>query len=472
MARLNVILLPIFGALSAVIAFAVASPFIETLSHRGIPASDPAAHFSTGTLWDIVEHVVFGALLCGSFAAAITASKYGPKRGILSGLIGGFMGAISVTLANSGSDLLGISIERGAGTRQSILPLIIWAVIVPTVVAFTIALAIGITPERTKRALIASALGFGASLFAHIILGPIFLLFNMSNIMQEVSKIKGTPSVEGIANMSLKMGVPIWEATDIAIGLSMGLIFALSENLVRSATLRLHLGRIEGREWSLDHVVNRVGSAEFIEIPAGKQPGLEPIHAQIVRNQQHFVLDNFGANSAWVNGQPVSGHCYLNHGDQVALGSANFVFTVGKARASAPYFQPQWVPPRPQVQPQPELQYAGPSAPNLSLKPNPQPTTFKLIDSLGSEFELVEGTTSIGRHPTNTLSLPLESSVSRQHAELILTGEELLVKDCGSTNGTSVNRVAIRESVLKPGDQVSFGTVRFSVVKTMNSSSN
>jgi pSer/pThr/pTyr-binding forkhead associated (FHA) protein len=49
--------------------------------------------------------------------------------------------------------------------------------------------------------------------------------------------------------------------------------------------------------------------------------------------------------------------------------------------------------------------------------------------------------------------------ISRRHAEIIESNGTLLVRDLGSTNGTSVNGERIDESgvLLKPGDQITLG---------------
>ena len=54
-----------------------------------------------------------------------------------------------------------------------------------------------------------------------------------------------------------------------------------------------------------------------------------------------------------------------------------------------------------------------------------------------------------------------EGSPSRQHARLIVEGDQLWVEDLGSTNGTFVNgeRIAAR-TLVKNGDALRFGPVR------------
>jgi hypothetical protein len=67
----------------------------------------------------------------------------------------------------------------------------------------------------------------------------------------------------------------------------------------------------------------------------------------------------------------------------------------------------------------------------------------------------------IGRDPASGLRLNHET-VSRVHAELRRQGGVWVLRDLGSTNGTTVNgRRVIGASVVKDGDQIGFGRMMF-----------
>lgn len=71
------------------------------------------------------------------------------------------------------------------------------------------------------------------------------------------------------------------------------------------------------------------------------------------------------------------------------------------------------------------------------------------------------GPLRIGRDPGNGLRLTHET-VSRAHAELSLRDGTWLLRDLGSTNGTTVNgRRVTGAAVVRPGDQVGFGHMSF-----------
>src|SRR3982751_479469 len=76
----------------------------------------------------------------------------------------------------------------------------------------------------------------------------------------------------------------------------------------------------------------------------------------------------------------------------------------------------------------------------------------------GRTYELNVEKTTVGRVEDNAFQIA-EPSVSSHHAEIILKGEEVLIKDLGSTNGTFINGDKITESVLKPGQTLKLGTV-------------
>ncbi|MDQ0993688.1 DUF1707 and FHA domain-containing protein [Streptomyces sp. V3I7] len=71
------------------------------------------------------------------------------------------------------------------------------------------------------------------------------------------------------------------------------------------------------------------------------------------------------------------------------------------------------------------------------------------------------GPLCIGRGPGSGLRLNHET-VSRAHAELSLQGGTWVLRDLGSTNGTTVNgRRVVGVAVVREGDQVGFGHVAF-----------
>jgi hypothetical protein len=75
---------------------------------------------------------------------------------------------------------------------------------------------------------------------------------------------------------------------------------------------------------------------------------------------------------------------------------------------------------------------------------------------VGESFAVERERTSIGRRPDAEVFLD-DVTVSRDHALLIRRGEQWHLDDCGSLNGTYVNRSRIESQRLEEGDEVQIG---------------
>jgi pSer/pThr/pTyr-binding forkhead associated (FHA) protein len=76
----------------------------------------------------------------------------------------------------------------------------------------------------------------------------------------------------------------------------------------------------------------------------------------------------------------------------------------------------------------------------------------------GRTHELKVEKTTIGRVEDNSFQIA-EPSVSSHHCEVLLRGDEVVIKDLNSTNGTFINDEKITESVLKPGQTLRLGQI-------------
>jgi len=80
----------------------------------------------------------------------------------------------------------------------------------------------------------------------------------------------------------------------------------------------------------------------------------------------------------------------------------------------------------------------------------------------GRTFELNIERTTVGRVEDNTFQIA-DGSVSSHHAEIVLSGAEILIRDLNSTNGSFINNEKISEKVLKPGETLRFGQVELKI---------
>jgi pSer/pThr/pTyr-binding forkhead associated (FHA) protein len=76
----------------------------------------------------------------------------------------------------------------------------------------------------------------------------------------------------------------------------------------------------------------------------------------------------------------------------------------------------------------------------------------------GLSYDLKVEKTTVGRVDDNAFQIS-EQSVSSHHCEILQRGNEFVVKDLGSTNGTFVNGEQVTESPLKPGQILRLGQV-------------
>jgi len=76
----------------------------------------------------------------------------------------------------------------------------------------------------------------------------------------------------------------------------------------------------------------------------------------------------------------------------------------------------------------------------------------------GRAHELNVDRTTIGRVEDNMFQIA-EPSVSSHHCEVLLRGNEVVIKDLNSTNGTFINDEPITEKVLKPGQTLRLGQI-------------
>ncbi len=72
--------------------------------------------------------------------------------------------------------------------------------------------------------------------------------------------------------------------------------------------------------------------------------------------------------------------------------------------------------------------------------------------------ELKADLVTVGRVEDNIFHIA-EASVSSHHCEIFLRGNDVVIKDLNSTNGTFINGEKIAEAILKPGQTLRLGNV-------------
>ena len=82
----------------------------------------------------------------------------------------------------------------------------------------------------------------------------------------------------------------------------------------------------------------------------------------------------------------------------------------------------------------------------------------------GGEFPLVPDKQIVVGRSSDLDMVLVEDMVSRKHARIALTEDQIWIEDLGSTNGTFVNGEKVKRARLKEGDRVLIGTSILKVI--------
>ena len=152
-------------------------------------------------------------------------------------------------------------------------------------------------------------------------------------------------------------------------------------------------------------------------------PEVSRKHARIVSMQGEYVLEDLGsANGTSLNGQPVTRPTTLKNQYQIKI--ADYTLTMECESNDLP-------------------------SPALVGQSSPVQTRRSAARRIG-----------LGRVEGNALVIA-DSSISRKHAQLIVSAQSIEVIDLGSSNGTRVNGQPVNQQTLNLGDTVQFGNVVF-----------
>jgi pSer/pThr/pTyr-binding forkhead associated (FHA) protein len=79
------------------------------------------------------------------------------------------------------------------------------------------------------------------------------------------------------------------------------------------------------------------------------------------------------------------------------------------------------------------------------------------------EVQLSKERTSLGRRPYNDIVID-NLAVSGEHAVLIMSGDDAIVEDLNSTNGTYINAKAVKKQAMQNGDVIEIGKYKIKYV--------
>jgi pSer/pThr/pTyr-binding forkhead associated (FHA) protein len=228
------------------------------------------------------------------------------------------------------------------------------------------------------------------------------------------------------------------------IGLMIGLLIGLVQELTKAAWLTVDAGRLKGRQYRLEGAVSSIGRAEENPVGLFGDSAVQARHAVVERRGNDYVLRGLAvADGTFLNGERIES-ATLHDGDRIRIGSYELSFHLrGVKPSSSPI----------RVESGPVQTYMTPPA----VASN---GAAVLIDAAGNRFPIQNQETRIGRATDNDIVLA-DSSVSRHHAAIETRDGSFQVRDLGSQNGTFVRGERVREARLKNGDPVRVGDASF-----------
>ena len=169
-------------------------------------------------------------------------------------------------------------------------------------------------------------------------------------------------------------------------------------------------------------------------------PTVSTHHARVLSDSSSCrIVDLGSANGTFVNGQelPVKEERALRDGDEVQIGP--FTLQFHRAGAGA-------------------AEVRAPARPGHTVVlPAGKPPRLRIATPEGTrEVPLAKASMSLGRDPANDIVVAADA-VSRHHASLERRGDQLLVRDLGSTNGITVDGRLVPEALLTDGRRVAIG---------------
>lgn len=192
-----------------------------------------------------------------------------------------------------------------------------------------------------------------------------------------------------------------------------------------------------------------IGSALDTDIPLGHD-GIEPVHCELLVGAHGVRLRVIPGARVLVNDRPVDGVIALRGNDVLSLADVKVrLVDVVEELPRGPTTQGK------DERSELNATMVRPVVPKFALRAV-SGTLF------GRSFPL-QSILSIGRADDAGLRIPLDS-ISRQHARLTPAGNEVLVEDLGSANGTWINGKRITRASASHGDEISFDKERFQLL--------
>lgn len=468
----------VLGAIGGVVAFLVQEPLLD---HQEALINPAAA--TRQTVW---LSVILGACFGFALGTVDNLTRGLPTQAARKGLIAAFIGVPGAMIAlflgdlvyGTLSQLLGNPVGMGAqptplGFVTDLIPRTLGWMFFGTGMGAAVGTVTG-SAKRWWHSTIGGAIG-------GMLGGIAFQIFTLVFAPAYLA-MSGGERVE-IGAPGRAVGFPV-------LGASIGFFIALVQEALKPAWIRVILGRNEGREYPVDKPVCVIGRDEYADIPLFGDMQIAPQHARIVRQQNRHLLQDLGAPAGTLlNGQPVQ-QAWLKDGDIIQIASMRLQFFEKATRsivreALERQEKPAARPPMPDY----ICPYCGERkdpvtgqcacsvlpgtvAPPVSQTGVPQASVAAPIPSrlvvrhgakAGTVFPLTGVVVTVGRDVGRDVLLDFDATVSRRHARLERQGNQWVLIDEGSRNGSFVNGQRVQQSAIHPGDVLRFGATELHV---------
>ncbi len=180
------------------------------------------------------------------------------------------------------------------------------------------------------------------------------------------------------------------------------------------------------------------------------------MHANITYADGQFTMVDSGSSGGTIVDGVAGETIVLQPGSEMKLGNTEIVFMQGQSTIVG-------------SSPGAPTQAPGPADLGATIVAAPEPELvmkwLAITDGpgKGTTVQLKAGRTTIGREQTNDIQIS-DASVSREHAAILSTGDELKVVDLGSTAGTTVAGQPVSGGKVGPGDVITIGQNKMSLV--------
>lgn len=205
--------------------------------------------------------------------------------------------------------------------------------------------------------------------------------------------------------------------------------------------MRLSFPNAEHADVIVDSGVVSIGSAPGNQITIAAE-GVKSWHARLLVDPRGFVLEVLDAQArTHVNARPVLERALLRLGDVINIDAVPILLKPDRDDLIVC------------VIPEQSSSSVGPRAGVASVVLRGVSGTF-FGKTVAIADRLIIGSNGSG------LDLD-EPGMSELHAVIEATGDLIVLRDLGSRQGTAINGVTLKNAMLHPGDQISFGRNRF-----------